>query len=248
MSSLDRHARGEHVAVAQVSVVRLDVQVELAQPGIVHHGQSERVVRGSRGGVGPFVAAVVAVRRARLGAVEEQPGLREHGHRCRAEPPVDQIEVVARLVHQQAARVGLVAVPAAEVVGAVAYVQQPLEVHRADLADLPRGQPPADLLVHRVEAVVESYRDGGGALPFGEQDPPGPVRVGGHRLFGDHVSAGGQRGHDVLVVGGVDGGHQHHVNALLVAASRRTRWPGRWVPGRARAHPATGCTRPSDRR
>ena len=52
-----------------------------------------------------------------------------------AEPEVDQVEVVRGLVHQQPAAVALVAVPAPEVVGPVAGVQHPLEVHASHLAD-----------------------------------------------------------------------------------------------------------------
>ena len=63
------------------------------------------------------------------------------------------------LVHQQAAGVVLVAVPAAEVVGAVARVEQPLEVDRADLADRAGAQQGVQLAVDRVVAVVEADGD-----------------------------------------------------------------------------------------
>ena len=94
--------------------------------------------------------------------------------------------MVSGLVHQQAARVGLVAVPPAEVVGAVAHVEQPLEVHRADLPDL--RQQLLDLLVHRVEAVVEGDRDPLAGAPLRLEDPLAARHVDGHRLLGDDVA------------------------------------------------------------
>ena len=51
------------------------------------------------------------------------------------EPPVHKIEVVRRLVNQQATGVGLVAVPAAEVVRAVGGVEHPFERDRQRSAD-----------------------------------------------------------------------------------------------------------------
>jgi len=56
-------------------------------------------------------------------AIKEQPAPREHLGGRRAQPPVDQVEVVGRLVDEEAAGVGLVPVPAAEVVGSVPDVE-----------------------------------------------------------------------------------------------------------------------------
>ncbi|GAB3843068.1 hypothetical protein GCM10029963_17130 [Micromonospora andamanensis] len=97
----------------------------------------------------------------------------------------------------------------------MAHVEQPLEVHRADLADRTVGQQPADLLVQRVVAVVEGDRHPPSGSPYRVEDPLAARCVGGHRLLGDHVAAGLQRGHHVLVVGDVHGGHQHHVDVFL---------------------------------
>src|SRR5699024_11993679 len=51
------------------------------------------------------------------------------------QPPVHEVEVVGGLVHEQAAGAGLVAVPAAEVVGAVLGVQHPFEGRRDDRSE-----------------------------------------------------------------------------------------------------------------
>src|SRR5690606_23674239 len=106
-----------------------------------------------------------AARRARhepacggvAGAVEPQPAAAVHPGGDVVEPPADQVEVMAGLVHEQPARALLVAVPAAEVVGAVRGVQQPLEVHRGDLADAARREELAQRAVARRVAVVERH-------------------------------------------------------------------------------------------
>ena len=74
-----------------------------------------------------------------------------------AQPPVHQIEVVRGLVDHQAAGVFLVAVPAAEVVGAVQRVQQPVEIDREHVADLAAHQQVLDLRARRRIAVVEHH-------------------------------------------------------------------------------------------
>ena len=48
--------------------------------------------------------------------------------RHRAQPPVDQVEMVRRLVNHQPTGVFLVAMPAPEVIGAVAGVKKPVKV------------------------------------------------------------------------------------------------------------------------
>lgn len=122
---------------------------------------------------------------------------------------------MAGLVHHQPAGVRLVAVPAAEVVGAVPHVEQPLEVHRAHLADRAVGEQLAQLLVQGVVAVVERHPH----LPPGVgdrvEDLPAAGRVHGHRLLGDDVAAGPQRRVDVRGVGVVHARHHQHVDALL---------------------------------
>ncbi|GAB4007401.1 hypothetical protein GCM10029992_61050 [Glycomyces albus] len=81
--------------------------------------------------------------------------------------------MVAGLVDQQAAGLLGQAVPAAEVVGAVAGVEQPVEADRDDLADRALAKEVGDLLVDRVVAVVEGDRDRSGRLPLGFEDGGG---------------------------------------------------------------------------
>ena len=86
--------------------------------------------------------------------------------RIRVEPPVDQIEVMRRLVDPERSALLAQPVPAAEVVGAVAGVEIPGEVDRRDAADLARHDQFLDLLVLGRVAVVERHDDrlAGGSL------------------------------------------------------------------------------------
>src|SRR5690606_24133975 len=136
-------------------------------------------------------------------AVEEQPAAGVDLRRTAVQPPVHQVEVVGRLVYQQTTGVALVTVPAPEVVRAVADVQQPFEVDRADLAHHALGEQLPDPLMDRVVTVVERYRDVPAGACHGVQDLPAAGDVDGHRLLGDHVAARLQRGHDVLRMGAV---------------------------------------------
>src|SRR5690606_9650137 len=114
----------------------------------------------------------------------------------------------------QTTGVALVTVPAPEVVRAVADVQQPFEVDRADLAHHALGEQLPDPLMDRVVTVVERYRDVPAGACHGVQDLPAAGDVDGHRLLGDHVAARLQRGHDVLRMGAVDSGDQEGVDPL----------------------------------
>ena len=126
---LDRDAGVEHVAVAQVAVVVLVVEVELLEVRVGGEVERERVAGDPGAARGPLAEAA---RRGVLGAVEPQAAAREHAHGRRGDPPVHEVEVVRRLVDEQPARVRLLPVPAAEVVGAVHRVERPLEVHDRD--------------------------------------------------------------------------------------------------------------------
>src|SRR5204863_484036 len=113
------------------------------------------------------------------------------------EPPVDQVEVVARLVDHQPAGVALVAVPAAEVVGAVAGVEEPLEVDGEDAADRAGLEQLLDSAVARGVAEVEGDGEPAASGRAGDSRPRGCGR-GGRRGGLDttpaRARAGGGRG------------------------------------------------------
>ena len=60
--------------------------------------------------------------------------------RAAVQPPVHQVKVVGRFVDHQTTGIGFIAVPAAEVVGPVAGIQQPFKMDRHYIADSARLQ------------------------------------------------------------------------------------------------------------
>ena len=205
----DVDARAPHALVAVVAVVALVVEVEGFQARVRGQVEVEIALLLFRAGQAALV---------RLGEPHAARGFRGvelartegvHGLRLGAQPPVDQVEVVGRLVHHQAARIGLVGVPAAEVIGAVDGVEQPGEVDRDDVADLARHQELLDLGARRGIAVVEGDTDLAAGALDGVDDTLCLVGGGRHRLFGDDVAAGFEGAHDVVVVSGVGRGDDH---------------------------------------
>ena len=212
----DGDAGAEDVEVAPVAVLVLSVQVELGEVRTVAQVEGERVVFGRGAVVGALVVGGYPVAAAVLRPVEEQVAPGEDFGGTGADPPVDEVEVVAGLVHQQAAGVVLVPVPAAEVVGPVAQVEQPFEVDRADLSDNAGAQQGVQLAVDRVVAVVEADGDPTAGALLGGVDAAAALKVGGHRFFRDDVAARVQGGHDVVGVQPVHGAHDHLVDRLSV--------------------------------
>ena len=141
-----------------------------------------------------------------LAAVEPQVALGVDGDGAGLQPEVDEVEVVGRFVHEEAAAVALVAVPAAEVVGAVGGVEQPLEVDGGDGADGAGAEELVDFGVVGGVAVVERHADDVGGALDGRDDVKAPGGVDSHGLFGDDVAAELEGADDVEVVGAVDGG------------------------------------------
>ena len=96
-------------------------------------------------------------------------------------------------------------VPAPEIVGAVAGVEVPREVHRRHLADGARHQQFLDPLMLRRVAVIEGHDDVAAALAFGIQHGLALLLVDRHRLFGHDVEPALEAAHDVFAVVAVDG-------------------------------------------
>ena len=164
--------------------------------------------------------------------------MREDPHRVGVDPPVQQVEVMRRLVHEEAAGIAAVGMPAAEVVGAVAGIEIPVEVGRAHLADPARRQQLADLPRGRREAVVEGDVDPPPGARLGREDAPA-VRGGRrHRLLGDDVDPGLERLDDDVGMGVVAGADDQRVRPRLPPASRRgrSRPPAPSAPSVSRDH------------
>ena len=120
------------------------------------------------------------------------------------------------LVYPQRAALLAQAVPAPEVVGAVAGVEVPREVHRGDRADLAREQDLLDLAVLGRVAVVEGDPDLASRALLGVQQGAHLLLVYRHGLLGQHVDATLQGFHDAGHVGGVHRGHHQQVGPCLV--------------------------------
>jgi len=201
----------EDVAVAQVTAVGLGIQVEAAQRFVGFEADGERV------GGGGFLAgvAVVAVAFAARGrvfaSVEEQVTLGVDGTGDRVDPPVDQVKVVGGLVHEQAAGLVFFAMPAAEVVGAVAGIQHPGKVDVARAADRALHDQLAHGGCKRRVAVVECHAQRAAGPLDRVEDLAGLGVIGGHGLFGDGVAAQLHGAADVVVMRGVHGGDDDDV-------------------------------------
>ncbi len=219
----------EDVLVADVARVLLGLEVEATEglgggeiepEGILLRGGAGVAVVGGQGrvaapqGVFPAVEGEVAVG-------EDLPG-------DRVDPPVDEVEVVGRLVHEQAAGVLHPRMPAAEVVGAVTRIEQVLQVDRLHVADDARGNELLHLGAVGAPAVVEGHAHAPAGLAHRVEDEPALGVVDRHRLLRNDVAAGAQRAHDVVVMGGVLRANEHDVGLErahhLVKALRR---PGR---------------------
>jgi hypothetical protein len=180
----------------------------------------------------PAVAIGLAPADRRLAAVEGERAHCVDRLRPRADPPVDQVEVVGGLVHEQPAGHRLLAVPPAEVVGPVAGVERPGEVDQVRGADRAAGHELAEPGVGRRVPVVEGDREAAPGPLNRRQDLRHLGLVGGHRFFRDHVAAVLHGRHDVTVMVGVHGGDNDHVGTLpadeageVAGRVGRHRWP-----------------------
>src|SRR5882672_2703462 len=150
-------------------------------------------------------------------AVDAQCAVGNDRHWIGAEPPVDEIEVVRRLVHQEAAAARLEAVPTPEVVGAVIHVEVPAEIDRNHAADLAAEQQLLDLLVLRRIPQVECHDDLSTVPLFRVEHGLTLRLVDHHGLLGDHVDPAIERVHDIAAVEGVDGRDDDHIRLDAVA-------------------------------
>ena len=119
------------------------------------------------------------------------------------------------LVHEQPARLLLVPVPATEVVGAVACVEQVVHVHLDHLADHALLEQTPHQRAAGPPPVIEGHRHRAARAQHRVHDCTAPGRVYRQGLLGDDVAAELHRSHDVPVVGGVHRGHDDGVGTSL---------------------------------
>ena len=182
-------------AIAHIAVLARRILIEHGQPGILAHVEIEVAILGMDAGLAALaakrpVAAVIALR-------SEGRDLAWH----RVQIPVEQIEMMGGLVHEQAARMGFLGVPAAEIVGAMLGVEIPMEIDRGHGAHRLLAQQLLDAGGGGREAIVESHVDGPAGACLGFEDAAAFFRRGGHWLFGDHPAARLERLDDDLVMG-----------------------------------------------
>ena len=183
------------------SLAGLQVQEEVARVG----PRARQAALGSAG-----QAHSVGV----LGRVERPRAVAEDLFRDVVQPPVDQVEMVGGLVDQQRAAAVAVAVPSAEIVGPVLRIERPGVVHAEDLADVAAVEHLLDLAAGGRIAVVERHLHVAPSGGASFEDLATALVVGGHGLFGHHVTAQLHRADDVVAVGDVRPGGDDHAVGL----------------------------------
>ena len=214
---LDVDIVAKDVSVAHVAGFLFRPEVErFFHRGVLQHRVRVVVGEGIAGDRMAVIARVsgergVAARHGILPAVEQQPAVRDDLCGNAVDPPVHEIEVMRRLVHEQPAGIAFLRMPAAEIVGAVAGVEQILHRHLANAPNGARGQDFADLRRTGRPAIVERDAHGAACLVHGAEDRRALFRGGRHGLFRDHIAAGAQRLDDVAIVFAVDRANHHRV-------------------------------------
>src|SRR5271166_228694 len=255
---LDVDRRTEHTAVAEISVMAFVVCVKRAQMIARRDIQLDAAWREGRTGGTPLATITETEGFRSLRPVEDAAPARGDQARHAAQPPVEQIEVMRRLVHEQATGICLVAMPAAEIVGAVMRVELPLEIDRGDMPDDARLQHLLQQGTRRRIAVVEGDCYRSSARLSRCDNPAAGLGIDRQRLLGDHIGAKLQRTHDIEAVRVIRDGHndtlgrrfsQHavkivsRVNRHLDAGIRRDRDSARKASriGIAKADQAAIC-------
>ena len=136
---LDGDRLAEDVAIALVAGLGLRVEVETGQRRVLIEKEGEGIVTG--GGLAGVAGVTVAFpARGGVGrAVEFQVADGGDLLRPGVDPPVDEVEMVGGLVDEQAAGIVFFAMPATEIVSAMAGIQQPVQGYVQRTADGARG-------------------------------------------------------------------------------------------------------------
>src|SRR5438552_5265367 len=132
---LDRDLTREDAPVPEVAVGPFRIQIKGLQLGIVIEVEAIGAGRAFRATVTSLPVPAQAERLGSAFDIEATRTKRRDRLRARRDPPIDEIEVMGRLVNEQATRLVLAAMPAAEVVGSVHPVEVPPAIHGGRLAD-----------------------------------------------------------------------------------------------------------------
>lgn len=213
---LDVDVGAEDAAVAEITVIFFIIEVEFAQGLASGQVEEEAAFLGLRAGVAALVITFQAEALRHVRGVEVPFAGGENRSGDGGEPPVDQVEVVGRLVYHDPAGVLLVAVPAAEVVRAMKGVEQPVEIDRENVSDHPVHQELFDLGAGRGVAVVEGDLAVTPGAFLGIDDLAAFLRIDRHWLFRDDVHSQLHAAHDVGMVSRIHRGDDDPVGLLFL--------------------------------
>ena len=138
-----------------------------------------------------------------VGAIVVESAEGEDIFRDVAQPPVDEIEVVAALVDAEPAGHLPHAVPPVVVTRPVPGIEVVGELDVDDAPEFAAEDHPLQALVCGRVAVVVGHAHTATALPLGLLHAPHLLAVDDHRLLGDHVTTGLEPRDDMSAVGGV---------------------------------------------
>src|ERR1044072_999472 len=152
----ERRHRGVDVAVFAKRAAITMIVVYVFATGVERHAVRIRrhvVVKATL----RLVRTLTAICRAELSiaSINLESCARGNFDRICIEPPVNQVEVMRRLVHPETAALGLEAMPATEVVGAVVDVEIPTEIDGQNAADGAGRKQLLDLLVFRRVTILQ---------------------------------------------------------------------------------------------
>jgi len=114
-------------------------------------------------------------------------------------------------VHHQAAGILFLAVPAAEIIGAVTGIEHPVKIDGEDVADGPLHEQILDLGARRRIAIVEGCRAAPARLFDRFEDGAAFFGVGGHRLFSDDIASQLHGTDNILVMESIHCGDNHRL-------------------------------------
>jgi hypothetical protein len=185
-----------------------------------------------------------------LGAVVVERPEGEDRFRHVAQPPVDQVEMMAALVDAQSPGLRALAVPAVEIRRAMPSIEV---VHEFDIGDPAEFAPQEHALqgaVGRGVAHVVGNLDAAAALFLGRPHASHLLGVDDHRLFHDDVAARLQPRDDVAAMGGIGtGDHERLRPGLGQHAPHGTgRIPRHRAPGLGEERPHALAVRVEDPR
>ncbi|MNZ69726.1 hypothetical protein D3C78_880360 [compost metagenome] len=235
MVALDRHIGVERIGDLHAAgiadrgahgVGNVDFLAEDA--GIAHIAVHRRrvLIESIEERIGAQIHGIIALAFVRTGAtacsperavlaIVQQLSEALHFHGIGIEIPVQKIEMVGGLVHEQAAGMFGKGVPAAEIIRAVLVIEIPVKIDRGDGADCTLVDKLLDACGGGRETIVEGDVHTAAAFRLRGANTVNLFRGGGHGLFADDIGPAFQRADDDVVVSIVRRADDDEFRALL---------------------------------